>query len=148
MGSDNMEEWEEMENEVNDQIKELFAGGLLTDLVVRKRDKMVVPRILLPMLNTIRELKVREDDIFILSYPKCGTTLTMELAWLSSHQADIETAKQARGSRCSFLEGPAILGMSDWEHYYTKLASLPSPRVFNSQLRFDMLPKDTLKGKL
>ena len=100
------------------------------------------------MLPVIRNLEVREDDIFILSYPKCGTTLTMELAWLSSHQADIETAKQARGSRCSFLEGPAILGMSNWEHYYTKLASLPSPRVFNSHLRFDMLPKDILKGKL
>ena len=27
-------------------------------------------------------LKVREDDIFVVSFPKCGTTLTMELCWL------------------------------------------------------------------
>ena len=31
--------------------------------------------------------QIREDDIFVVSFPKCGTTLTMELAWLLSHQA-------------------------------------------------------------
>ena len=25
---------------------------------------------------------MREDDIFVVSFPKCGTTLTMELCWL------------------------------------------------------------------
>ena len=27
---------------------------------------------------------MREDDIFVVSFPKCGTTLTMELCWLVS----------------------------------------------------------------
>ena len=100
------------------------------------------------MLNTIRQLKVREDDIFILSYPKCGTTLTMELAWLISHQADVKTAGCSRGSRCAFLEAPAILGREDWEEYYRNLDTIPSPRVFNSHLRLDMLPRDLLTGKV
>ena len=105
-------------------------------------------RRLLPMLNTIRGLKVRKDDIFILSYPKCGTTLTMELAWLVSHQADVNTAKESRGSRCAFLEAPAILGLTDWEEYYKSLDTIPSPRVFNSHLRLDMLPRDLLVGNV
>ena len=100
------------------------------------------------MLDTIRQLKVREDDIFILSYPKCGTTLTMELAWLISHQADVQAAKNSRGSRCAFLEAPAILGLTEWEEYYANLDSIASPRVFNSHLRLDMLPTDLMSAKV
>ena len=32
---------------------------------------------------------MREDDIFVVSFPKCGTTLTMELCWLV--KIDFET---------------------------------------------------------
>jgi hypothetical protein len=39
-----MEEWEEVEQKVKQDIEELFVGGKLTDLVVRKKDMMVVPR--------------------------------------------------------------------------------------------------------
>ena len=39
-----MEEWEEVERETKQQMTELFSGGMLTDLVIRKRDNMVVPR--------------------------------------------------------------------------------------------------------
>ena len=30
---------------------------------------------------------MREDDIFVVSFPKCGTTLTMELCWLVSQKS-------------------------------------------------------------
>jgi len=145
----NMEtEWEHVEEHDRKMIEELFSGGNLTDLLIRTKDRMVVPSRLVPMLDTIRQLEVREDDIFILSYPKCGTTLTLQLAWLVSHQADVQTAASSRGSRCAFLEAPAIIGMSDWEAYYTDMDSVPSPRVFNSHLRLDMLPRDMLRGKV
>ena len=42
--ADKMEEWEEMDKDVKEQMENLFTGGNLNDLVVRKRDKMVVPR--------------------------------------------------------------------------------------------------------
>ena len=104
---------------------------------------MVVPRRLLAMLNRIREFKVRPDDIFIVSYPKCGTTLTMEMVWLITHNMDVESAKGRRGARCAFLEGPAITWEKedDWEEYYNKLDLAGSPRVFNTHLRLDMLPR-------
>ena len=41
-------EWEEMEQKEKEEIKKMFSGGNLTDLVVRKRDKMVVPRLAEP----------------------------------------------------------------------------------------------------
>ena len=42
--SDKREEWEEVEQKVRKDTEELFIGGKLTDLVVRKKDMMVVPR--------------------------------------------------------------------------------------------------------
>ena len=80
------------------------------------------------MMPRIKQMEVKKDDIYILSFPKCGTTLTMELAWLISHQADVRTASSTRGSRCAFLEGPSIVGSENWEEYYTNCETLPSPR--------------------
>ena len=42
--SDKREEWEEVEQKAKEDMDELFVGGKLTDLIVRKRDMMVVPR--------------------------------------------------------------------------------------------------------
>ena len=39
---------------------------------------------LLHMLQKIRKIQLREDDIFICPTPKCGTSLIMEIAWLIS----------------------------------------------------------------
>lgn len=91
---------------------------------------------------------MREDDIFIVSFPKCGTTLTMELAWLLSHQADVATASTVRGGRCAFLEGPAILNTPGWQEYYQGLEQVSSPRVFNTHLPIDLLPATLLTGQV
>lgn len=42
----------------------------------------------------IRNFKVREDDVWILSYPKCGTTWTQEMVWMLANNLDYETAKK------------------------------------------------------
>ena len=42
--SHKMEDWEEVEQKVIEDMEEMFIGGKLTDLVVRKKDMMVVRR--------------------------------------------------------------------------------------------------------
>ena len=42
--SNTVSEWEEMEQKDREEMEEKFSGGNLTDLVVRRRDMMVVPR--------------------------------------------------------------------------------------------------------
>ena len=61
-------EWEELQPEERDTLQQLFPGGRLTDLL--RRGEALLPRRLLPTLPTLRTLPVRQDDIFILSYPK------------------------------------------------------------------------------
>lgn len=42
----------------------------------------------------IRNFHVRDDDVWIISYPKCGTTWTQEMVWLIGNQLDYETGSK------------------------------------------------------
>lgn len=55
--------------------------------------------------DKIRNFQVRDDDVWIISYPKCGTTWTQEMVWLLGNNLDYETgAKVELGDRSPFLE--------------------------------------------
>ncbi|XP_046666511.1 sulfotransferase 1A2-like [Homalodisca vitripennis] len=41
----------------------------------------------------ILDLEVREDDIWVISFPKCGSTWTQEMVWLLKNDIDFEKAK-------------------------------------------------------
>lgn len=41
----------------------------------------------------IRDFVVYPDDIWVLTYPKCGTTWAQEMIWLLANDLDYKTAK-------------------------------------------------------
>ena len=47
----------------------------------------------------IRELEVRSDDVWISSFPKCGTTWTQEMVWNIVNNVDLDTAKSVNLSK-------------------------------------------------
>lgn len=52
-----------------------------------------------------KNFKVREDDIWIISYPKTGTTWTVEMAWILMNSIDYEnTTKISPCYRVPYLE--------------------------------------------
>lgn len=56
-------------------------------------------------LETIKELEMFEDDIFILGHPKSGTTWTQEMVWLIHNDLNFELAKQIKiTKRFGYLE--------------------------------------------
>ncbi|KAI4457264.1 sulfotransferase sult [Holotrichia oblita] len=49
--------------------------------------------------------EVRSDDIWIVTFPRSGTTWTQEMVWLIANDLDFETAKAINlNERCPFLE--------------------------------------------
>lgn len=54
--------------------------------------------------ETVYNLIPRSDDVYILTFPKCGTTWMQELVWLVINQCDFEKAKTPLNIRSPFLE--------------------------------------------
>ena len=46
-----------------------------------------------PYVERTLNLKVRHDDIFVITMPKCGTTWMQEAAWLVANDFDLDTAE-------------------------------------------------------
>ncbi|XP_041348074.1 sulfotransferase 1C2-like [Gigantopelta aegis] len=90
-------------------------------------------------LDAVKDFEVRDDDIFIVTYPKAGTTWMQELVWLVMNDGNIEAAKQKPVYfRSAFLEfKDEILNEIGIE-----LANpMPSPRVLKSHLQVKWMPR-------
>jgi len=63
-----------------------------------------MPRTLLPLLKRIQNLPLRSDDVWVVSYPKCGTTWTQEMVWMILNNLDMEKGQLPLVIRSPFLE--------------------------------------------
>ncbi|XP_033728131.1 amine sulfotransferase-like [Pecten maximus] len=82
-------------------------------------------------LAAIDVMEVREDDTFILTYPKSGTHWTFTLV------------SMLRTGTTIYRGSPTFLDYTDME----TLDKLPSPRVLATHLTFDFMPKQVKEGK-
>lgn len=56
-------------------------------------------------LEKIHDMKVRDDDVWIVTLPKCGTTWMQEMVWLILNNFDFTKAKSIDlEERSPFLE--------------------------------------------
>ena len=58
-------------------------------------------------------MSVRPDDVWVVTYPKCGTTWTQEMVWQIAHGVDLEGGKKWLNDRFPFLEFETLL---DFRH--------------------------------
>ncbi|XP_064615619.1 sulfotransferase 1C2-like [Liolophura sinensis] len=90
-------------------------------------------------LRAVRDFTVREDDVFIATYPKAGTTWMQEIIWLIMHDGDFKGASETPVYfRSPFLEfKDEILNEVGLE-----LANpMSSPRVIKTHLPYSMIPR-------
>ena len=96
--------------------------------------------------------KVRPDDIYVLTFPKCGTTWTKELVWLLQNDYNLDEAKSAHiDLRFPLLESYILLDFIKEELSISleadalkKLEDMPSPRLIQSHLHLCLLPDDLI----
>ena len=72
--------WGELSKE--DKELEMNLGSCVYDLI-RYENGFVLPRHYAKfMADRIYNFEVRADDIWVVSYPKTGTTLSLEMVWM------------------------------------------------------------------
>ena len=108
--------------------------------------------------NDILNFEVRSDDVWVISYPRSGTTWTQEMVWMLNNDLDYETDRTLNMSkRHAFLEKvmtlPDNILASDYDECDSsleKINKMPSPRFLKSHLPVQLLPQQlwTIKPKI
>jgi len=130
----------------------------LINAVVSDPLKVHMPR---PMVDKnvgerVYNFKLRPDDVWIITYPKCGTTWSQEMVWQIVNKVNLDMAKIPLLVRSPFLEMEALISQKEVDmmdekakQMYQSLAlaeNLPTntPRVIKSHLPLEMLPPKLL----
>ncbi|XP_067680741.1 sulfotransferase 1C2-like [Haliotis asinina] len=87
------------------------------------------------MIRKVQKLELRDDDVLIAAYPKCGTH------WLWEIVTMLRAGKSEYNKKAKEI---AMLGMPKYE----RADELPSPRVLNSHLYFRHLPEKLVENKI
>ena len=95
-------------------------------------------------LERLRKFEVRDDDTWICTFPKCGTTWTQEMVWCLMNDLDFKTSKTIDlDERMIFIDHIAILddfiGVN-FPDTIQQAAEMPSPRIIKTHLPFNLLP--------
>lgn len=95
----------------SDEIIKIVETKVIVDLVKisSKEDQSqfcIMPRKFVNQdLERIKKLEIFEDDIWVVTYPKCGTTWTQEMIWMLGNNLDYATSLSVKlNDRFPFLE--------------------------------------------
>ena len=90
--------------------------SIMIDVVRCDQMEVLMPRVFAEdnMGQRIWDMKPRPDDIWIATYPKCGTTMTQELVWqminlAKGGQLDSDKSKEFLFLRAPFVEFSSLL---------------------------------------
>ncbi|XP_039966702.1 sulfotransferase 1 family member D1-like isoform X1 [Bactrocera tryoni] len=96
----------------------------------------------------IHQFEVRNDDVFIVTFPKCGTTWMQEAAWLLLNNLDYEDASRAHLLKRSVYMDISMLYDPRYEDSVTLAEQLKSPRCIKSHLPPHLLPRQIWQKKV
>ncbi|XP_065065255.1 sulfotransferase 1E1-like [Rhopilema esculentum] len=113
----------------------------------------IMPKAFEKFKDQYKNWEARAEDVYVLTFPKNGTTWVQELAWCLQNNCDIDKAKAiAAKRRVPFLEAPVLVDFLEAEirhhveGYLEMVATMDSPRVLKSHLPFCHFP-DNLVDK-
>ena len=135
--------WNEITEEEKQRIEKCFDVSQIKDLV-RHDSGFVITRYFAEHLqDRVRNFELRDDDIWIVTYPKSGTTWTQELVWMLINEVDQEQAQTPQFLRSPFLECAAVNSLE----FLTQVGKRPDHaelcRALADPLRF----LDTVEGR-
>ena len=103
--------------------------------------------------HRIKSWQARQDDVYVLTFPKNGTTWMQELVWLLQNKCNFDEAKNTPlDNRFPFLDIPILTDYRREElpslkqcDYLATLEEMPSPRLMKSHFHLCLLPDDLME---
>jgi len=146
--------WEEISEEEKLRLQATYNEESVIKDLVRYENGFMMPRLFAERdQERIYNFELREDDIWIVTYPKCGTTWTQELVWMMVNDVDIEGGKQPLFKRSVFLEANCLLSQGmieadmipDDQIDFCNNLDKSKRRVIKTHLPFEFLPPQLLE---
>ncbi|KAF5271010.1 hypothetical protein FQR65_LT05360 [Abscondita terminalis] len=105
------------------------------------------------LYNSIQNFEVRDDDVFVLAFPKTGSRWMQEMVWLILNNLDFNKAQELfLFERSQLLELEVIYDKTSEKRTIQGLSNIKSPRCLKSHLQWSLLPKairtDTKRPKI
>ncbi|XP_022907950.2 sulfotransferase 1C4-like [Onthophagus taurus] len=153
-----------IDEDVNKKLLEDFKGERTTFVQIGPKNYFF-PAKFLEDAPKYYNFEPRKDDIWIVTFPRSGTTWTQEMVWLLANNFDYKTAKTVSlNERCPFLEFGSFVHEEVKLEFlqendptkkeiieevtfpeYLKLPLRKSPRIIKTHLPFSLLPPNLLK---
>lgn len=134
--------FEELTDEITVAMKELCKGKMPTGEIKVSPSNTALPANYANIAKRIRDMEVRDDDIWIVTFPKCGTTWAQEMLWLLANNFDYErVTSEPVFKRWIFLEyeGLFVEGGTEFRNV-DKADNAESPRFIKTHLPVELLP--------
>nr|CAD7448559.1 unnamed protein product [Timema bartmani]CAD7457250.1 unnamed protein product [Timema tahoe] len=120
---------------------------------------IVMPKYFTKFGDKIQNLEIYNDDVWVVSFPKTGTTWTQEMVWCIANDLDFQAAKVPLPERFPFLDHSPLFDYTDILPRIPDLqlptfvldsvqhiADLPSPRFIKTHLPWSLLPGQIRTG--
>ncbi|XP_002733634.1 sulfotransferase 1C2-like [Saccoglossus kowalevskii] len=125
---------------------ELQAPFEKTYYVDGRKERLMVSAMHPDSIKALKDFEVRDDDVYIVTYPKAGTTFILEIVDAIMHRGDIDAIKGKKmEDKLNLLElGPAP-GID--VATYKKVTTWKSPRQLQTHLPRDLMPPQLFTKK-
>uniref|UniRef100_A0A8D8X4L2 Estrogen sulfotransferase n=1 Tax=Cacopsylla melanoneura TaxID=428564 RepID=A0A8D8X4L2_9HEMI len=146
--------YEKLEPEIATKLDAMFE---CKDCLLRVHPgRLLIPPKFQEMGEEIYNMDVHPDDVWVVSYPRTGSTWAQEMVWLLGNDLDFEQAQILAQLRNPLLELTALVANDpgDWKDDIPNSVDfvnvVPSPRFIKTHLPLELLPKQvaTVKPKI
>ncbi|XP_014665779.1 PREDICTED: sulfotransferase 1C2A-like [Priapulus caudatus] len=103
------------------------------------KDDLALMHIMVPFMNQVENMKCMDDDVFVCSWPKCGTTWVQTIVMYVMNDANLDKfGDKTIEDIFPMLELIDITGGTD----IPDISAMPSPRLMKTHVPFKYLCED------
>ncbi|XP_065215218.1 luciferin sulfotransferase-like [Planococcus citri] len=146
--------YDELDNKSKEYLTKNFTTTVRTGYV--KCKGYLFPNTFQNFGDKIENMEIRDDDIWVCTFPKSGTTWVQEMTWCIANELDFEAARENLMVRFPFLEFSSMRDSSKIKPEYAtalpvsrrflldsvdEIDKLTTRRFIKTHLPFELLPK-------